>query len=61
MALLDAGERSYIDPGPLAHLALAEVVLESHATDLRAHSAAAGDDPVVGWGGTWHLSTPPTP
>ncbi len=30
-------------------------------TDPFPDLATAGDDPFVGWGGTWHPSTPPAP
>jgi len=57
VALLDAAVRRYVDPGSLAHLALAEVVVQAYATDLLTHFTAAGDDPVVGRSGTRHPST----
>lgn len=52
MALLDSAVRRYVDPAPAAHVLLGESVMFTNAADLVSYLAAAGEDPVVGWGGT---------
>lgn len=59
--LLDPAIGSDVDAGPTAHVELGEVVEFADVADLFPHFAAAGDDPVVGWGGTRHPSTLTTP
>lgn len=59
--LLDPAVRGDVDPGPAAHVRLSEVEVLAYSADLLAHLAAAGKDPLVGWGGTWHSSTMVTP
>lgn len=48
VTLLDPGVGRNVDPGPLAHLLLGEVVVQAYVADLLAQLPAAGEDPFVG-------------
>src|SRR5690606_28899194 len=61
VALLDPAVRRDVDAASAADVVLRHVAVLADVADLVAHLPASGDDPVVGWGGTWHASTLPTP
>lgn len=60
MTLLDSRVGRDVNSTAGADLELGEVVVFTDVPDPFAHSAAAGEDPLVGPGGTWHASTLPT-
>lgn len=60
MALLDAAVCRYVDPAAAAYRGLRQVLAFAYAADLLPDLMAAGEDPIVGRGGTWHASTLPT-
>lgn len=57
MALLDAAVRGHVEPGPVAHRLLGQVVVLADAADLVSQLAATGKYPVGGWGRARHPYT----